>query len=113
MFFFLFTLPADGLLPVPREVRLLEVVLDETVLEVARSSYPETLDSIAGNESTALFVHPEKLQFGLAVFDSSAFVFVYGKRNLIACIEATSDTFTEWATNTYQTHRRAAYLLNN
>jgi predicted transcriptional regulator len=91
----------------------LEIVIDEAVLEVARSSYPEILDSVAGTESTSLFVHPEKLRLGLAVFDSSVFMFIYGDRSLIACIETASDVFMTWAANTYQTRRQAAYLLNN
>ena len=91
----------------------IEVVVDEAVLEVTRTSYPAVLDSVAKIESAELFVYPEKLRFGLTILNGSVFVFAYGDQSLIACIETASETLGGWATDVYQTHQQAAYRYND
>jgi len=85
-----------------------EVVADEAVLDVARTSYPQVLASIEDSESVELFVHPEKLRFGLAILNGSVFLFIYADQSLIACLETTDETLCAWAAGVYQTHQRAA-----
>jgi predicted transcriptional regulator len=91
----------------------IEAIIDEAVLEVARTSYPRVLDSVADAESAELLVHPEKLQFGLAILDDSVFVFAYTDQSLLACIETADDALSTWAVDVYQTHHRAASRWNS
>jgi predicted transcriptional regulator len=91
----------------------IEAIIDEAVLEVARTSYPRVLDSVTDAESAELLVHPEKLQFGLAILDDSVFVFAYTDQSLLACIETASDALGTWAVDVYQTHHRAASRWNS
>jgi len=91
----------------------IEVIVDEVVLDVARTSYPTVLTSARDAESVELFVYPEKLRFGLASLNSSVLVFAYNEQSLIACIETVDETLGSWASEVYRTRRRAAHQLSS
>ena len=86
----------------------LEVVIDEAVLDVTRSLYPQALSAVVDAESAELLIHPEKLRFGLAILNGSTFVFVYDEQSLVACLETTTEALNSWATEVFRTRYRAA-----
>jgi predicted transcriptional regulator len=86
----------------------IKVVVDEAVLDVARQSHPQALSAIADAQSAELFIHPEKLRFGLAILNDSVFVFIYDERSLIACLETTSEVLDTWAADVFQARYQAA-----
>lgn len=88
----------------------LEMIIDEGVLETLREDYPEAHERGVDSENFSLYVHPQSLSFGLAIFDDDrALVGAYDEQgNPRACLDGTDDALVEWAVDTYERFRAEA-----
>ncbi|WP_435156033.1 transcriptional regulator FilR1 domain-containing protein [Haladaptatus sp. DFWS20] len=90
----------------------IELIIDETVLDISRSIYKSAFADALNDDDFSLFVSPDDLSFGLAVFDDRALVGAYSESGqLQACLESRDDEFVKWATERYDEHRRRASAI--
>jgi predicted transcriptional regulator len=89
------------------------VVIDEAVLDTAREAYPAAHELGVESENFTIYVHPEAVSFGLAVFDDErVLVGAYDDAgNPRACLDGTDDALVDWAIGTYERYRREARRL--
>lgn len=92
----------------------MEVVIDGSVLETARETHPEAHELGIESRNFTIYVHPESVSFGLAIFDDDrVLVGAYDDQgNPRACLDGTGDTLVEWATGTYERYRREAKRID-
>ncbi|RDI70279.1 helix-turn-helix transcriptional regulator [Halopelagius longus] len=83
-----------------------ELIIDESVLAVSASEYPEALDAAYELDQFELFVCPEELGFGLLIVDGHVLFGAYDEMgNLVACVDGTDERFVSWAEDVYARHR--------
>lgn len=91
----------------------IELVIDESVLAVSESEYPDALRRAGEIEQFTLFLTPEEIGVGLALVDERAFVGAYdGHNNLVAAIDGRNEQLVAWATSVYETYRESATQLD-
>jgi predicted transcriptional regulator len=94
----------------------IDLLIDDAVLDVTRTSYAETLREAGQTETLQLYLCPDRLEFGLAIMEfeeyKRMFLFAYDNRgNLHACIDSVANDVIEWATSLYEDYREAARPL--
>ena len=101
---------------VKNERTRIELVVDETVVDAARSSYSVMLEAATVIEGFNIFVYPERLGFGLAIFDENRRVFLSGHDDLGVArvgIDCVSESFVEWTLTLFETYQAEAIPLRN
>lgn len=88
----------------------MELVIDESVLEASRRSYPEALALALRSDNFELYVRSDPIRFGLALFDDDrALVDAYGQAgNPRARLDGTGDALLDWTADTYERFRSEA-----
>ncbi|MFC6825304.1 helix-turn-helix transcriptional regulator [Halopelagius fulvigenes] len=83
-----------------------ELIIDESVLEVSASEYPEALEAAYELDQFELYVSPEELDFGLLMVDNHVIFGAYDEMgNLVACVDGTDERFVSWAEDVYARYR--------
>lgn len=90
----------------------MELVIDDSVLTVSETEYPEALQRADQLEQFSLLLTPEDIDFGLALVDGRAHVGAYdGNSNLVASVDGDSEPLLTWAREVYQEYRQSATPL--
>jgi len=84
----------------------IELVIDREVLEASNAAFPDALDRAITGDRVDVFVHPEPLAFGLAVFESDVCLAAYDEsKNLRVLLESADPAAYEWAEDRFGTLR--------
>ncbi|SDM85476.1 Predicted transcriptional regulator, contains HTH domain [Halogranum gelatinilyticum] len=90
-----------------------ELIIDESVLSVSESEYPDALRRVGELEQFTLLVAPEEICVGVALIDGRAFVGAYdGHNNLVATVDGRNDQLVTWTTSLYESYRESATQLD-
>lgn len=87
----------------------MELVVDESVLDVSEREYPDAFDRAVTLEQFTLFLSLDPVQFGMAIVDGDVAVSAYDDGgNVVAMVEGSADTLYEWAEGVYERRRADA-----
>jgi predicted transcriptional regulator len=90
----------------------MELVVDDSVLAVSQTDYPEALQRANQLEQFTLLLTPEDIDFGLAIVDGRAYVGAYDENNnLVASVDGDSEPLLAWAREVYRGYRQSATAL--
>jgi len=83
-----------------------ELVIDQELLEVAKSTYPNKLESELENDNLKLYVCEKPIKFGLAVTNTMGYLTVYSQKGLLMGYLSSDDSdFIDWCNNLYDEYR--------
>lgn len=94
----------------------IELVVDEAVIDAARSSYSDMLEAAITAEDFEIYVYPERLRFGLVILDEGRRTLISGHDKLgvaQVCIDCVSESVIEWAFKLFDTYRENATPLSD
>ena len=87
----------------------LELVVDESVLDVSEREYPDAFERALSLDRVTLFLSPDAVEFGFAIVDGDVAVSACdGGGNVVAVVDGTNDALYEWATGVYERRRADA-----
>lgn len=87
----------------------MELIIDESVLTVSETEYPDALQRAYDLDQFTLLLSPDTIEFGLTLVDGHVYIGAYDDHgNLVASVDGTSDVLYEWAENLYERYRRSA-----
>ncbi|WP_227375150.1 helix-turn-helix transcriptional regulator [Haladaptatus halobius] len=87
----------------------IELIIDETVLSVAQAAYPNDIAEAFEVDHFSLYVYPDDLTFGLALFDDRVFVGSHTDNGqLQACLDSTDEELFDWVADRYNQFRAEA-----
>lgn len=91
----------------------MELVIDDSVLSVSESAYPDALQRATDLEQFSLFLSPEDIDFGLALVEDYAYVGAYDEHsNLVASVDGECEPLLAWAREVYHDYRQSSELLD-
>lgn len=92
----------------------LEIVVDEATTDASPSGFAERAQQGELPDNFDLYVHPERIQFGLLIIDDKlAMIGAYDERGDVqAGMQGESDTVINWAKEVYGMYRERAYPLD-
>jgi predicted transcriptional regulator len=92
----------------------LELIVDETVLAAARSSYPDLLATVCESERMTLLRHPAPLGVGAAIFDGTAVLGAFDEEDghQQATLSSAAEPFVEYVASIYDEHRERSTPLD-
>lgn len=83
----------------------MKLVIDESVLDASTAEYPDALRQAVELDRLSLYLHPDRVEFGMALVDGHASVDAYDAGgNAVASVDGTDD-FLERATDVYADYR--------
>ena len=87
----------------------MELIIDGSVLDTSRTSYPDALEDAHTLENFELYLSPKDLSSGLAILDERVLVGTYDERGVLCeCLDGTDEALVAWASERYETLRAAA-----
>ncbi|SEO88800.1 Predicted transcriptional regulator, contains HTH domain [Halogranum amylolyticum] len=90
----------------------MELVVDDSVLSVSESEYPDALQRANELDQFELLLTPSDIDFGLTVVDDYAYVGAYDDQSsLVACVDGNSEPLLSWARDVYSDYRQSAQPL--
>jgi predicted transcriptional regulator len=81
-------------------------------LRTLREEYPDLSDRLPDFERIDLHVYPDRLNFGLIIFDDRIIVVGYRGNTRKVCIESSNEKFMEWAVEVFDRYREASRWLD-
>lgn len=91
----------------------MELVIDESVLAVSETEYPDALQRAWDLDQFTLYVSPNSVDVGVALVDGRGFVGAYDQQgNLVASVDGSGDQFLTWANTVYDEYRQSATRLD-
>nr|WP_227352961.1 hypothetical protein [Haladaptatus salinisoli] len=87
----------------------IELIIDETVWSVAQAAYPNDIAEAFETDHFSLYVYPDDLSFGFALFDDRVFVGAHtDSGQLQACLDSTDEELFDWVEDQYNQFRAEA-----
>lgn len=87
----------------------LEFIIDESVLNISQSKYPDTLENAYSNTNVDLYIHPDDLTFGLVLLENRVLIAAYDEFGYLrACLDGANKELVEWTTDIYKNYRQTA-----
>jgi predicted transcriptional regulator len=87
----------------------MELIIDGSVLDTSSTDYEAALDDAYSLDNFTLYLSPDDLAFGLAIFDGRVLISAHDERGVLReCLDSTDETLRTWARGVYDDHRSAA-----
>ena len=87
----------------------MEMIIDGSVFETSSTDYEAALDDAYSLDNFTLYLYPDDLAFGLAIFDERVLISTHDERGVLReCLDSTDDTLRTWACGVYDDHRSVA-----